>query len=139
MKKILTIACVLMVATSLFAAPKKAKKAKKGAKNQVVLNVFGYGDNSNSEGQTFKRIVDEFMAENPDIKIDYELLYDEAYHQKAVSRLAAGDVPDVAYMGADARWGAEWQEAGQQIDNCPYMPANIDQSLIPDFFIIFIF
>lgn len=134
MKKILTIACVLMVATSLFAAPKKAKKAKKGAKNQVVLNVFGYGDNSNSEGQTFKRIVDEFMAENPDIKIDYELLYDEAYHQKAVSRLAAGDVPDVAYMGADARWGAEWQEAGQQIDNVPFYPSNIDASLVPDFF-----
>ena len=105
-------------------------KASKG----VTLKVMGYGDNSNSEGQTFKRIVDEFMAENPDITVDYELLYDEAYHQKAVARLAAGDVPDVAYMGADSRWGSEWQEANQQVDNNPYFPSNIDTSLIPDFF-----
>lgn len=105
-------------------------KASKG----VTLKVMGYGDNSNSEGQTFKRVVDEFMAENPDVTVEYELLYDEAYHQKAVARLAAGDVPDVAYMGADSRWGAEWQEAGQQIDNSAYFPSYIDANLIPDFF-----
>ena len=131
MKKLLTVACGLVIATSLFVSC-KAKTAKKPT--QVTLNVMGYGDNSNSEGQTFKRICDEFMAENPDVKVDYELLYDEAYHQKAVSRLAAGDVPDVAYMGADARWGAEWQEAGQQINNVAYYPSNIDASLVPDFF-----
>lgn len=131
MKKLLAVTCVLAIAASLFAAP-KAKKAKKV--KQVTLNIMGYGDNSNSEGQTFKRICEEFEAENPDVKIDYEMLYDEAYHQKAVSRLAAGDVPDIAYMGADARWGAEWQEAGQQINNVPYYPSNIDASLVPDFF-----
>ncbi len=128
MKKLLVAACVLTVAASLFAAP-WSKKSK-----QVTLNIMGYGDNSNAEGQTFKRICEEFEAENPDVKINYEMLYDEAYHQKAVSRLAAGDVPDIAYMGADARWGAEWQEAGQQINNVPYYPSNIDASLIPDFF-----
>ena len=131
MKKLLAVTCVLAIAASLFAAP-KAKKAKKV--KQVTLNIMGYGANSNSEGQTFKRICEEFEAENPDVKIDYEMLYDEAYHQKAVSRLAAGDVPDIAYMGADARWGAEWQEAGQQINNVPYYPSNIDASLVPDFF-----
>ncbi len=134
MKKLVTGLCLLLVAATLFAAP-KAKKNKKAKKSNVItLNVMGYGDNSNAEGQTFKRICDEFMAENPDIKVNYELLYDEAYHQKAVSRLAAGDVPDVAYMGADARWGSEWQEAGQQINNLPYYPSNIDASLVPDFF-----
>ena len=134
MKKIVAGLCILLAATTLFAKP-KAKKDKKAKKsNTITLNVMGYGDNSNSEGQTFKRICDEFMAENPNIKVNYELLYDEAYHQKAVSRLAAGDVPDVAYMGADARWGSEWQEAGQQIDNLAYYPANIDASLVPDFF-----
>ena len=128
MKKLLAAACMVAIAASLFAAP-KAKKVK-----QVTLNIMGYGDNSNAEGQTFKRICEEFMDANPDVKVNYELLYDEAYHQKAVSRLAAGDVPDIAYMGADVRWGAEWQEAGQQINNVPYYPSNIDASLVPDFF-----
>lgn len=107
---------------------------KEAAPSKVTLNIMGYGDNANAEGLTFKRICEEFMAENPDIVINYEMLYDEAYHQKVVARLAAGDVPDVAYMGADARWGASWQEANQQIDNTPYFPSNIDVSLIPDFF-----
>jgi len=107
---------------------------KEAAADKVTLNIMGYGDNANAEGITFKRICEEFMAENPDIVINYELLYDEAYHQKVVARLAAGDVPDIAYMGADARWGASWQEANQQVDNTPYYPSNIDVSLIPDFF-----
>ena len=107
---------------------------KPAASNKVTLNIMGYGDNANAEGLTFKRICEEFMTENPDIQLNYEMLYDEAYHQKVVARLAAGDVPDVAYMGADARWGASWQEANQQIDNTPYYPSNIDVSLIPDFF-----
>lgn len=107
---------------------------KEAAPSKVTLNIMGYGDNANAEGLTFKRICEEFMAENPDIVLNYEMLYDEAYHQKVVARLAAGDVPDIAYMGADARWGASWQEANQQIDNTPYYPSNIDVSLVPDFF-----
>lgn len=137
-KKVVMVGLSAVLAMGLvFAGGNKDKAATKdaaAASDKVTLNIMGYGDNSNHEGQTFKRICDEFMAENPNITINYELLYDEAYHQKAVSRLAAGDVPDVAYMGADARWGAEWQEAGQQVDNVAYYPSNIDASLVPDFF-----
>ena len=32
--------------------------------SQVTLKVMGYGDNSNAEGQTFKRIVAEFEKAN---------------------------------------------------------------------------
>jgi len=106
----------------------------KKSSGKVVLNIMGYGDNSDSQGQSFSRINEEFMAANPDIVVNTELLFDEAYHQKAVARLAAGDVPDIAYMGADSRWGATWQEAGQQVNNVPFYPSNIDASLVPDFF-----
>ncbi|PKL10582.1 MAG: sugar ABC transporter substrate-binding protein, partial [Spirochaetae bacterium HGW-Spirochaetae-8] len=70
---------------------------------KVVVKAMAYGDNSNQEGVNWVRIVDTFEKANPDIDIDYEMLYDEAYHQKVVARLAAGDIPDLAYMGADAR------------------------------------
>ena len=131
-KKVVLVCMFAILAFGLvFAGGKKETAA---ANKKVTLNIMGYGDNAGAEGQTFKRICDEFQAENPDVIVNYEMLYDEAYHQKAVSRLAAGDVPDIAYMGADARWGAEWQEAGQQINNVPYYPSNIDVSLVPDFF-----
>jgi raffinose/stachyose/melibiose transport system substrate-binding protein len=100
---------------------------------KVVVKTMGYGDNSNPEGVNWLRIVAAFEKANPDIDIDFELLYDEAYHQKVVARLAAGDVPHLAYMGADARWGAPWKEAGQQFDHKPYMdPKYYDFKLIPE-------
>jgi len=87
---------LLSAAVVLTAAPK------------VVVKAMGYGDNSNPEGINWLRIVAAFEKANPDIDIDFELLYDEAYHQKVVARLAAGDVPHMAYMGADARWAKPW-------------------------------
>jgi len=93
---------------------------------------MAYGDNSNQEGVNWVRIVDAFEKANPDIDIQYEMLYDEAYHQKVTARLASGDVPDLAYMGADARWGAPWKEAAQQFDHKALLDTNYyDLKLIP--------
>jgi raffinose/stachyose/melibiose transport system substrate-binding protein len=128
MKKVLVLFLVLVVlGASVFAGTQKKTEGP------VVVKAMGYGDNANQEGQNWIRIVDTFEAENPNIDIDYEMLYDEAYHQKVTARLASGDIPHLAYMGADARWGAPWKEAGQQFDHRPYIDANYyDMSLIPD-------
>lgn len=99
-----------------------------------TLNIMGYANGDGVESDTFRRICDEFMAANPNIEINYVLSYGEDYHMGVVQRLAAGDVPDIAYMGADARWGAIWQKYDQQVDNTSIMPSIIDSSLIPDFF-----
>ena len=101
---------------------------------ECTLDIMGYAYGEGVDSDTFKRVCNDFLAVNPNIKINYELLYGEDYHMGVVQRLADGDVPDIAYMGADARWGAPWQEAGQQIDNTSIMPSIIDSSLIPDFF-----
>jgi raffinose/stachyose/melibiose transport system substrate-binding protein len=130
MKKALVLLAVLTMISSLFLV---SCGGSEKAAEEVVLNVMGYGDNSNAEGIAWNRMVTAFMEENPDIVIQSELLYDEAYHQKVTARLAAGDYPHVAYMGADARWGAPWQEAGQQIDHRSFLDTNLyDMSLIPE-------
>ncbi len=133
-KKVVLVCLFAVLALGMVFAGGKKETTTAAAASKVTLNVMGYGNNANSEGQDFERIVKDFMEENPDVEVVYELLYDEAYHQKVSARMAAKDYPDVAYMGADARWGASWQEAGQQIDNVPYMPASINQDAIPDFF-----
>ena len=130
MKKATAILAVLLLlsAASLFAGGQSGAKAE-----VVVVKTMAYGDQSNPEGVNWLRIVDYFEKDNPNIDIDFELLYDEAYHQKVVARLAAGDIPDLAYMGADARWGLPWKEAGQQFDHRPYMDSSYyDLKLIPD-------
>jgi len=129
MKKALMVFLVLtvMVATVFAGTNKSSDDGEK-----IVVKTMAYGDNSNQEGLSWVRIVESFEAANPNIDIDYEMLYDEAYHQKVVARLASGDTPHLAYMGADARWGAAWQEAGQQIDHTPYIDTDYyDMNLIP--------
>ncbi len=131
MKKTLFVLAALLAMAGMVFASGQAQSGQAGTK-QVVVKTMAYGDNSNSEGVNWVRIVKAFEKENPNIKIDYELLYDEAYHQKVAARLAAGDVPALAYMGADARWGAPWKEAKQQFDHRPYIDANFfDLNLIP--------
>ncbi|MBN1698173.1 MAG: extracellular solute-binding protein [Spirochaetales bacterium] len=128
MKKALIMLLVLVVLGATAFAGTQPKGDQK-----VVVKAMAYGDNSNQEGQNWVRIVEAFEKENPNIDIQYEMLYDEAYHQKVTARLASGDVPHLAYMGADARWGLPWKEAGQQVDHRPFMDTNYyDMSLIPD-------
>ena len=96
----------------------------------VVLDVLAYGDNANEEGLGWVRIVETFMDENPDITIQYEILFEQPYHEKVKARLAAGEVPDIAYMGTDAKWGQSWKEADVQFDHRPYIDSdyfNADQ------------
>lgn len=123
---------MVLVISMCFSVTLTAQGASEGAPDTVVVKAMAYGDNSNQEGVNWVRIVDSFEKANPGIDIDYEMLYDEAYHQKVVARLASGDVPDLAYMGADARWGLPWKEAGQQVDHRPFLDADYyDLNLIP--------
>jgi raffinose/stachyose/melibiose transport system substrate-binding protein len=128
MKKILAIfVALILISSVLFVVGCKKKEEVK-----VVVKTMAYGDNANPEGVNWLRIVAAFEEKNPNIDIDFEMLYDEAYHQKVVARLAAGDVPHLAYMGADARWGAPWKEAGQQYDHRPLLDSDYyDLDLIP--------
>ena len=129
-KKTLIISLLVLVTVLGVTGCKKSDK-EDAASEEIVLDVMGYGNNSNQEGTTWVRIVDSFQKENPNIKINDELLYDEAYHQKVTARLASNQVPDLAYMGADARWGAPWSEAGQQWDHRANLDSMYDASLIP--------
>lgn len=124
-KVVIACAFIVGVASMGFASGSKDSKAKDSV---VELSVLAYGDNASAEGTSFVRIVEEFEAANPNIKVNSELLFDQAYHQKVTARLASGDVPDVAYMGSDARWGAPWDEAGQHTD----MKASIVESGLYD-------
>jgi raffinose/stachyose/melibiose transport system substrate-binding protein len=133
MKKILVVLISLVVLTGTLFAGGGGEETTTTATETVVVDAMAYGNNSNPEGVNWIRIVDTFEEMNPNIDIKYEMLYDEAYHQKVTARLASGDIPDLAYMGADARWGAPWAEAKQQFDHTPYIDDNFyDLSLIPE-------
>ena len=94
---------LLAAAVVLTAAPK------------VVVKTMAYGDNSNPEGVNWLRIVAAFEKANPDIDIDFELLYDEAYHQKVVARLAAGDAAAPGLHGGGRPLGHALEGGGPAV------------------------
>ena len=131
-KTVKTLSVLLLVVLIMASAFVSCKKSEAKSEEKIIVKTMGYGDNAQQEGMSWRRIVDSFEKENPNIDIDDELLFEEAYHQKVVARLAAGDVPDLAYMGADARWGGPWIEAGERFDHRSYIDSNYyDMKLIP--------
>jgi raffinose/stachyose/melibiose transport system substrate-binding protein len=130
MKKALVILIALAVlGGNAFA---KGGSESSGDDGPIVIDVMAYGTNSNNEGMNWVRIVEAFEAENPNIDIQYEMLYDEAFHNKVQARIASGDIPDLAYTGADARWASPWRDAGLQFDHRDLIDASFyDLNLIP--------
>lgn len=127
MKKFALIACaLLLISGTIF-----SNGQQDAANDKVVLSILAYGDNSSAEGTSFVRIVKSFEEKYPNIDIEYELLASDPFHEKVVARLAANDIPDIACMGADAKWGMPWKEAGQQFDHRELLGVQYDQTLIP--------
>lgn len=88
---------------------------------KVKLNVLNYGDVTTPEGQAWLNIRDSFLAENPDIMISDESLYDESYHQKLQALLASGNTPDIVYSWPSGDRTKVMLEAEVAIDQRPFI------------------
>jgi raffinose/stachyose/melibiose transport system substrate-binding protein len=101
-KKFSVVALALLMAcTSVFA---QGTKEEATAKGQVELTVLNYIDMSEpNSANEIAMVWDKFTAENPDIKIVREDLFNEPFHQKTEAYVASGKVPDVLYMWPSGR------------------------------------
>ena len=102
MKKISILAlALLLVVSSAFAQGTKEDSAAAG---QVELTVLNYIDMSEpNSANEVAMIWDKFSAENPDIKVVREDLFNEPFHQKTEAYVASGQLPDVLYMWPSGR------------------------------------
>jgi raffinose/stachyose/melibiose transport system substrate-binding protein len=103
MKKATAILAVLLLlsAASVFAGGQKETAAE--AAQPTVLTVLYYIDATQAGYAEDQAIWAKFSAENPDIKIEKEELFDQAFHDKVAAYVAAGTLPDVMYMWPSGR------------------------------------
>lgn len=92
-KELIVLAAILMVFSFAFAK----------SHNKVHISVLHYQDITSPEAKVEDEIFEEFAKENPDIELEFEKLFGEAYHQKVRALAAAGDLPDVIYMWPGGR------------------------------------
>jgi multiple sugar transport system substrate-binding protein len=69
---------------------------QKSAEEQQTLTVWGMGE----EGRHLQKLGDEFEKKHPNITVEVTPVGWDVVHQKLVSAVAAGELPDMAQMGS---------------------------------------
>jgi len=87
MKKLLIIAFVLALFVPLAATAQ-----------QIPLNFLWYQDATAATYSTDVAFWAKFKADNPDIALNQEILFSNAYHDKLTAYIAAGTLPDVFFL-----------------------------------------
>jgi raffinose/stachyose/melibiose transport system substrate-binding protein len=102
LKKISIVALALLMVASLSFA--QGAKDQAAASGQTELTVLYYIDMSApNSADEIEKVWDRFSAENPDIKVIREDLFNEPFHQKTEAYVASGNLPDVVYMWPGGR------------------------------------
>jgi raffinose/stachyose/melibiose transport system substrate-binding protein len=88
----------LIIATLMVAVVALGAMAQK-----TTLNFFYYIDATQAGYAEDQAYWQKFKDANPDIDLQMEMLFSQAYHQKLSSYIAAGQLPDVIYMWPTSR------------------------------------
>ena len=91
MKKFLFFALILLIVPMSLIA------------QQTTLNFFYYIDATQAGYEEDQAYWQMFKDDNPDIDLQMEILFSQAYHEKLSAYIAAGQVPDVMYMWPTTR------------------------------------
>ena len=130
-KLIMGVAMAAALCSATFALGDKKSK-------QTVITVLDYEDATAPNAYDNKALIwDAFEKAHPDIKIEREVLFNEAYHQKMAAYAASGKMPDVFYMFPGGR-SSTIHEKKLAKDLTPYLkkdgiyndynPATLDPS-----------
>jgi len=104
MKKAAVIVAVALVLTAAVAfAGGSGESTTTTAPQQTTLSVLYYIDATQAGYADDQAIWAKFEAENPDIKIQKEELFNEPFHEKIAAYIAAGTLPDLMYMWPSGR------------------------------------
>jgi raffinose/stachyose/melibiose transport system substrate-binding protein len=91
MKKFLFFALILLIVPMSLVA------------QQTTLNFLYYIDATQAGYEEDQAYWQKFKDDNPDIDLQMEILFSQAYHQKLSAYIAAGQLPDVMYMWPTTR------------------------------------
>ena len=92
MKRILILGVALMMLVAVSISAQK-----------TTLTFLWYQDATSAGWSTDVAIWQKFKDDNPDIDLQQEILFSEAYHNKLSAYIAAGTLPDVFYLWPSRR------------------------------------
>lgn len=102
--------------------PTAAGSDSKASGEQTVIRFSTFADDIRM--QRVNAQLEEFMTENPHLKVEVEHTSFEDYYEKKMAETAAGQLPDV--MDFTPGYGAYWIYQGLLKDITPYVEADPD-------------
>jgi raffinose/stachyose/melibiose transport system substrate-binding protein len=116
------IAMSLLVIAGLASFAMGQGKVKLTVLNQIDATQAGYTED--------RAIWAKFEADNPDIAIEKEELFNEPFHDKVRAYIAAGQIPDVQFMWPSGR-STELQQKGLTKDLGPLLGKDYLKLFVP--------
>ncbi len=102
-KRFLVVVVAVLFATVLVVAGCSRGQADDG---KITVRVFHYLDLAdNTSTDNFNEVRRAFEAANPNINLEFDYLFDEAYHNRLQAMAVAGQLPDVMFLWPDMRTG----------------------------------
>lgn len=95
-----------------------------GKKENTKLVVMLYGMESTPEGKVNIDVLEKFIADNPEIEIDWQIMEGEVYHNKVQAMLAAGDELDIIYGWKGGTRFKKVIDANQHVDQTPFIDTS---------------
>jgi len=93
--RVMSVFLIVLIAVSVMAGGKKDS----GASGKTTLTVLNYTDLTVANAAAFQRWQwDTFLANNPDVAIEKEDLFNEPFHEKTAAYAAQGNIPDVLFV-----------------------------------------
>ena len=125
-RKILTVAVILVVSASLIFAGGRSEAAD----DSITLEVFHYLDLAdNTSVDNFNEVRRAFEEAHPNINLEFDFLFDEAYHNRLQAMAVAGQLPDVMFLWPGKRTG-DVTGAGLVQDLRPWV-SNVEHEFAP--------
>lgn len=104
-KRLLMVVSIVVLAGALVFA-NGGSEADGSEDGVITLQVQHYLDLADSVSSTnFQEVVDAFHAAHPNIRLEFDFLFDEAYHNKLQSTAIADQLADVVFLWPGKRTG----------------------------------
>ena len=105
-KRFLMALVITLSITGLLMAGGQTEEQEAAEDGVITLQVMHYLDLAdNVSASNFDEIVEAFHASHPNIRLEFDYLFNEPYHNKLQSSAIAGQLPDVVFLWPGKRTG----------------------------------
>jgi raffinose/stachyose/melibiose transport system substrate-binding protein len=125
MKRKQVVVLVLLVAAGglFFAGCSKQQSGGSGGGSGTVTLEFMHAQSTEPGRTIFQDAADRFMAANPSVKVNIDVLANDSYKQKLAVAMASGKLPDIYFSWSGGPM-YEYAKSGNIIDLTSYMNAD---------------